>query len=181
MRRPKDEIRSPRRLSIEMLDGKKIFVDKKMLNGKKMLVGKKMLIDNKMLVDRNIVDGKNFGDAAMNAEKNALVEFYGRWCGYYKQLELVDRDKFREKYEDCESIVTARIDSTAYEVAKYKGGSSLKTWDPGAPPKTAKEKRMNQGTATKALLKNFSALDAVKAQARDMLHLAFKTLSIEIV
>ena len=86
-------MRFPRRLSIEMLDDKKIFI------------GKKMLIDNKMLVDRNIFDGKNFGDAAMNAEKYALMEFYGRWCGYYKQLELVDRDKFREKYEDRESII----------------------------------------------------------------------------
>merc|ERR1712209_291410 len=56
-----------------------------------------------------VLVGKNFHEVAMNTEKDVLVEFYAPiW------------DKLGEKYKDHESIVIAKMDSTANELEEVK-------------------------------------------------------------
>lgn len=65
--------------------------------------------------DVKIVKGASFNDIVMNNDKDVLVEFYAPWCGHCKKLAPT-YDELGAKFAAVDSVVIAKMDSTANEV-----------------------------------------------------------------
>ncbi|KAJ6648562.1 Protein disulfide-isomerase [Pseudolycoriella hygida] len=61
----------------------------------------------------------NFDEIVFNKDKDVLVEFYAPWCGHCKALTPIF-EQLGEKYKDSETVVIAKIDSTANELEHTK-------------------------------------------------------------
>lgn len=65
--------------------------------------------------DVKILKGTSFNDIVMNNDKDVLVEFYAPWCGHCKKLAPT-WDELAAKFAAVDSVVIAKMDSTANEV-----------------------------------------------------------------
>merc|ERR1711971_1033163 len=74
-----------------------------------------------------VLVSSNFASVAMAEGKDVLVEFYAPWCGHCKKLAPI-WDELGEHFKDDDSIVIAKIDMTANELAtvSVRGFPTLK-------------------------------------------------------
>merc|ERR1712121_218184 len=66
-----------------------------------------------------VLVASRFDEVAFDTKKDVLVEFYAPWCGHCKQLAPI-YEQLGEKYADSETVVIAKIDSTADELEHTK-------------------------------------------------------------
>jgi len=62
-----------------------------------------------------VLVGKTFKQDVVDSGKDVLVEFYAPWCGHCKSLEP-EYNKLGEEFKDVDSVVIAKMDSTANEI-----------------------------------------------------------------
>lgn len=62
-----------------------------------------------------VLKGTSFNDIVINNDKDVLVEFYAPWCGHCKKLAPT-WDELGDKFAAVDSVVIAKMDSTANEV-----------------------------------------------------------------
>jgi protein disulfide isomerase len=73
--------------------------------------------------------GKSFAKVAYDETKDVLVEFYAPWCGHCKKLEPIWK-KLGKQFESIESVVIAKVDSTANDIdgVDVQGFPTIKFW-----------------------------------------------------
>jgi len=69
--------------------------------------------DNKGSV--KVIVGSTFKSEVVESGKDVMMEFYAPWCGHCKALEP-EFNKLGDLYKDIDSVVIAKMDSTANEV-----------------------------------------------------------------
>merc|ERR1712181_93029 len=63
-----------------------------------------------------VLVSSNFASVAMAEGKDVFVEFYAPWCGHCKKLAPI-WDELGEHFKEDDSVVIAKIDMTANELA----------------------------------------------------------------
>eukprot|EP01134_Creolimax_fragrantissima_P005485 CFRG5485T1 len=109
-----------------------------------------------------ILVGKNFHEIAFDESKDVFVEFYAPWCGHCKSLAPI-WEQLAEEYEGDDTIVIAKMDSTANEVAEVsvEGFPTLKFF-----PKNAGQKIIDyDGDRTLEDLRSFLNKSTVTTDA----------------
>lgn len=74
-----------------------------------------------------VLVGKNFEEVVYDNSKDVFVEFYAPWCGHCKNL-APEYEKLAKSLKDVQSVVIAKVDSTANEVKGHpiRGFPTLK-------------------------------------------------------
>merc|ERR1712107_881565 len=70
-----------------------------------------------------VLVSSNFASVSMAEGKDVFVEFYAPWCGHCKKLAPI-WDELGEHFKDDDTVVIAKIDMTANELATVSVAAS---------------------------------------------------------